>query len=117
MNMQPDQSAEGKGESCQIRIDMLSPKMPMVLLPRPPEGVRVTGLQSEPFNGPLTHDVVVFFVVTVPSGIAINMFSNWLYERIRNHRPDRFRVQGRQARDQADIKRIVQEEIEIGKND
>ena len=89
----------------------------MVLLPPPPEGVRVSGLRSEPINGPTPQDIAVFFLVTVPSGIAINVFSNWLYERIRNHRADRFRVQGREPKDQADLERIVREEIKVGKND
>lgn len=59
----------------------------------------------------------MFFLVTVPSGVAINVFSTWLYERIRNHRAERFRIQGHEPKDQADFDRIVREEIEIGKND
>ena len=101
----------------EIRVDLLSPKSPMVFLPPPPHGVRVSGLRSEPFNGPTPQDIAVFFLVTVPSGIAINVFSAWLYERIRNHRADRIRIQGREPKDQADFERIVREEIEVGKND
>jgi hypothetical protein len=101
----------------ELRVDLLSPKSPMVFLPQPPNGVRVSGLRSEPFNGPTPTDIAVFFLVTVPSGIAINVFSAWLHERIRNHRADRFRVQGREPKDAADFERIVSEELEIGKND
>ncbi len=101
----------------ELRVDLLSPKSPMVLLPRPPDGVRVSGLSSEPFNGPSPTDIAVFFLVTVPSGIAVNIFSAWLYDRIRNHRPERFRVQGQEPKDAADFERIVREELEIGKND
>ena len=101
----------------EIRVDLLSPKLPLALLPRPPQGVEVSGLRSEPFNGPTPQDIALFFLVTVPSGIAINVFSAWLYDRIRNHRADRFRIQGHEPKDAADFERIVRDELEIGKND
>src|SRR5439155_14193754 len=97
----------------EIRVDLLSPKSPIVLLPRPPVGVRVSGPRSDPFNGPTPQDVALFFLVTVPSGIAINVFSSWLYERNRNHRAERVRIQGREPNDRADFERIVREEIGV----
>jgi len=101
----------------EIRVDLLSPKSRVVSLPAPPEGVQVSGLHCEIFNGPTPQEFALFFLVTVPSGIAINLISSWLYDRIRNHHASRFRVQGREPKDAADFERIIREELEIGKND
>ena len=101
----------------EIRIDLLSPKGMMVVLPRPPEGVQVTGLRSDAFSGPTGGEIAVFFLVTVPSGIALNLFSSWLYDRIRNYQAKRFKIQGIEPKDKDDFDRIVQEQLEIGKND
>jgi hypothetical protein len=101
----------------EIRIDLLSPKGMMVIFPHPPGGVQVTGLRSDAFNGPTGGEVAVFFLVTVPSGIALNLLSSWLYERIKNHQAKRFKIQGIEPKDKDDFDRIVQEQLEIGKND
>lgn len=99
-----------------IRIDLLAPKS-LMAMGQPPEGVQVSGLRSEILNGPAPEQIALYFLVTVSGNIAINVFSSWLYDRIRSHQASRFRVQGHEPKDAADFERIVREELEIGKND
>ena len=101
----------------EIRVDLLAPTGMAVSWPPPPGGVRVSGLRSEVFNGVPAGELAVFFLVTVPSGIAINLISSWLYERITNHHAKRVKIQGQEPKDKDDFERIVRDQLEIGKND
>jgi hypothetical protein len=94
----------------EIRIDLLSPKT-VAMLPHPPDGVHVSGVRSELLNRSLGGEIGLFFFVTAPSSIAINVFSSWLYDRIQNYRAKRFKVQGQEPKDAADLERIIREEL------
>ena len=91
----------------------------MVFLPKKPDGVRVSGLTSGIYNWipPSSEEVILFFTVNVSLPIVANLFSDWLYDRIQNHKAKRIRINGKEPTDRADFDRIVREEIEIGKND
>jgi len=101
----------------EIRVDLLAPKGMLVSWPPPPDGVRVSGLRSEVVNGVPASELAVFFLVTIPSGIAINLVLSWLYDRITNHNAKRVKIQGQEPKDKEDFDRIVHDQLEIGKND
>ena len=87
----------------------------MVLLPPPPDGVRMTGLRSDPTNGPIGDSL--FVLVEVAGKIAPGIIARWIYDRIVQYDAKRVAINGREPKDDADFERIVAEEIDIGKND
>src|SRR5262245_48812170 len=96
-----------------LEVGLFGPTATYVFLPKGPDGVKVSGLSSRPANGPVVDGVLYFTVTVIVPGVAINLFSNWLYERIKNYRADRITINGKEPKDRADFDRIVGEEIQI----
>ena len=99
----------------QIRIDMLAPRRMMVILPRPPDGVRMGAMKSEITAGPMSDSF--FMLVDIAKPIASGLIARFIYERVSQYDAKRVAINGREPVDRADFERIVTEEVEIGKND
>ena len=80
------------------------------------EGVTVSGLVSDPQNGP-TGEALVHLTVEVAIGISAELVSPWLAEYLKHYGAKRVRINHREPMDEAELKRIVIEELETGRND
>jgi hypothetical protein len=105
-------------EPRKLRIDLLEPRSPGCHV-KPPEGVTVTALESRVLNGPMREVAFWCFIYIAPKALdlGINVLGNYVYDRARAWKAKRIKVNGREAKDDAELRRIIEEEIEIGKND
>ena len=94
---------------------MLSPEPKIIVLPQPPKGVRMSGLQSDPTNGPGSE--VLHVLINITKDFVVNIVANWAYDRIVQYRPKGILINGRDADSREEFERIMAEELEIGKND
>jgi len=97
----------------QIKVEMLAPR-PIVPIGKNPEGVTVGRLQSEIFNGPISDNLTLFFIVEISKDIAVGVLSAWLYDRIKQHNPKRIRIEQEEIiLNQGEVERIVRKKLEI----
>ena len=75
----------------------------------------MTGLRSDPANGPFVDSL--FVLVEIAKPIASGIVARFIYERVAQYDAKRIAINGREPRDKAEFERIVTEELEIGKND
>ncbi len=99
----------------QIRIDMLAPQRMMVLLPRPPDGVRMGPIRSEITAGPMSDSF--FMLVGIAKPIASGLIARFIYERVAQYDAKRVAINGREPVDRADFERTATKEIYNRKND
>jgi hypothetical protein len=98
-----------------LRIDLLSPRMAMVVLPPPPPGVKMSGLRSDPANGPSSNSL--FVIVEITRDVSVAVLAHWIWKRIEQYNAKRKSVKGHEVVDESGLERIISEDLEIGKND
>ena len=103
----------------ELKIDLVEADIHSFIADKgtPPNGVIIKGPICTSLNAPGAPSVAAFLLVTVPTSIAINLVSNWLYDHLMQRRAKRVRINGREPKDKAEFDRIIREEIEVGKND
>jgi hypothetical protein len=80
------------------------------------EGVKVSGLRSEPRNGPV-DEALVHLTVEVAISLSAHLVSPWLAEYIKQYGAKRVKINHREPLDEADFRRIVVEELGERKKD
>jgi hypothetical protein len=95
---------------CQLRIDLLSPTVLLAPpLPRPPDGVRMSGLRSDP--GQMALADTLHAVMDITKEVPVPLLADWLLKRLEQHRALRFRINNREFATQAELERILSEEL------
>jgi len=100
-------------EPRRLRVELLNPLLIRSGVEKL-EGVTVSGLRSDPRNGP-TDEALVHLTVEVGISVSAHLVSPWLAEYIKQYGAKRVKINHREPVDEADFKRIVIEELEIGR--
>ena len=98
--------------------------------PQPPQGITISGPMSEGKRGmgsEVTFYVLVGVYLVGPlvtelaketvKAIAVDAAKKWLIEFFAKHKAKRISINGREAKDQESLERLISDEIDIGKND
>jgi len=57
---------------------------------------------------------IIYIVVSFSSGVAVSVFANWLYDKLKGKRIEKFMIEKTEIElDQGEIKRIIEEKLRI----
>jgi hypothetical protein len=98
--------------SIEIRVDLLDPT-PIRPTGKPPDGVSVTPLRSEIYNGPVPDHAALYCIITVIGSVPATVLATWISGHFIQYRPKRIKIETEEIffKD-GEIERIVKKKYE-----
>ena len=75
----------------------------------------MSGLRSDPANGPLTDSL--YIIVEITKDISIGLLAHWIYDRVIQYDAKHKRINGKEVVNESDFERVIGDDLQIGKND
>ena len=96
----------------EIRVDLLNPN-PIRPISKPPDGVSVTPLRSEIYNGPVPDHAGLYCIITIVGSVPATVLAAWISEHFIQYRPKRIKMEQEEIffKD-GEIERIVKKKYE-----